>query len=64
MMECGDERSGEVGRGDGDKNLKELGRLPIVGVFHKMAHERGVPHSFTSKFIAISRTSGSVDFVF
>lgn len=28
----------------------ELGRLPIVGVFHKMANERGVPHSFISEF--------------
>ncbi|KAI0061789.1 potassium transporter [Artomyces pyxidatus] len=26
---------------------RELGRLPVLAVFHKMGHERGVPYSFT-----------------
>jgi KUP system potassium uptake protein len=29
---------------------QELGKLPLLAVFHKMAHERGVPHSFTGTF--------------
>lgn len=34
---------------DGDDEKRELGRLPVLAVFHRMTHERGVPHSFVSK---------------
>ncbi|EIM80921.1 potassium transporter [Stereum hirsutum FP-91666 SS1] len=39
---------GEVGSKPWGSEKTELVRLPIVGVFHKMANERGVPHSFIS----------------
>lgn len=35
---------------DGDDEKKELGRLPVLAVFHRMTHERGVPHSFVSEY--------------
>lgn len=39
---------GGVGNKPWGSERRELGRLPVVGIFHKMANEKGVPHSFTS----------------
>ncbi|KAJ3576321.1 hypothetical protein NP233_g493 [Leucocoprinus birnbaumii] len=30
-----------------NEERRELGRLPLLAIFHRMGHERGVPHSFT-----------------
>lgn len=35
-------------RENDERGKKELGRLPVLAVFHRMAHEKGVPHSFIS----------------
>lgn len=45
---------------DGDDEKKELGRLPVLAVFHRMAHERGVPHSFVSECVPWGGRSGEV----
>ncbi|KAI0032636.1 potassium transporter [Vararia minispora EC-137] len=37
----GDEKGADEGR-------RELGRVPLLAVFHRMAHEKGVPHSYIS----------------
>ncbi|KAI0060612.1 potassium transporter [Artomyces pyxidatus] len=43
MVPAGGDEGGEP-----SEVRRELGRLPVLAVFHKMAHERGVPHSFIS----------------
>ena len=32
-----------------DEAKRELGRVPLLAVFHRMAHEKGVPHSYISE---------------
>ena len=39
----------------GEAERHALTRLPIFAIFHGIAHERGVPPSFTGAFIAPSR---------
>ncbi|VDB98094.1 unnamed protein product [Peniophora sp. CBMAI 1063] len=40
---CGDDK--------GSDGRRELGRVPLFAIFHRMANEKGVPHSFT-RFIS------------
>jgi len=48
--------AGDVNKSDGKGNAleekRELGRLPMLAIFHKMAYEKGVPYSFVSEYSA------------
>ena len=44
--------AGDVDKPDGKgtaEEKRELGRLPMLAIFHKMAYEKGVPYSFVSE---------------
>lgn len=36
--------------GKNPEGRRELGRVPLLAIFHRMANEKGVPHSFTRMY--------------